>query len=108
MHLMDMVHPDIVLDDEAFSKAVSGFSEISSELNKLRNDIGEMLEDLVKGFETPAGKAFVDSCQRNLIDTLDKQKVVIDHISQTLNESKTQYKKVFDKYGELQTLIKNL
>ena len=108
IQLSDFSITDIVLDDNAFNKAVSGFSDISKELNSLRNDIGDMLEDLVKGFDTPAGRVFIESCKKNLLDSLDKQKTVIDYISQNLNDSKTQYQKVFDKYGELQTLIKNL
>ena len=49
--------------------------------------------------------SFIDS--HNLLQPLDKQKLVIDHISTTLNDVKTAYATVFTEYGTLNTTIQS-
>lgn len=98
---------DIVLDEEAFSKAVGEFAELAVQLQGLRDDVDTMLADLQTGFNTPAGKKFISSCKSNLITPLDQQKQVIDHISSTLNEVKGQYSPVFTEYDSLNKQIQS-
>ena len=98
---------DVVLDDAAFEKAIADFSDLAVQLQSLRDDIVDLLDVLKKGFDTPAGRKFIRSCEDNLLQPLDKQKLVIDHISATLNDVKTAYATVFTEYGTLNTTIQS-
>ena len=106
MNVVDtLFNDDIVLDEEAFTKAVTDFSALSKQLQNLRNDIEEMLNILKAGFDTPAGRKFLNACEVNLFAPLDAQKLVLDHISSTLQESKQAYESVFREYEALQAAI---
>ena len=96
---------DIVLDEEAFSVAISEFAELSNKLQSLRTEIEEMLNVLKAGFDTPAGVKFINACEANLFAPLDDQKKVLEHISSTLKEAKQEYESVFREYEALQTTI---
>ena len=96
---------DIVLDEEAFDNAISDFSTLSGKLQNLRTEIEEMISTLRVGFDTPAGAKFINSCEKNLFQPLDAQKVVLEHVSATLRESKQAYETVFREYEELQSTI---
>lgn len=96
---------DIVLDEEAFNTAVTEFAELSGKLQKLRNDIEDMLNTLKDGFDTPAGRKFLNACESNLFMPLDDQKLVLDHISSTLASSRQAYQSVFREYESLQAAI---
>ncbi len=96
---------DLLLDEEAFDKAVQQFADLGSRLQQLRTDIEEMLMHLKVGFDTPAGRKFLSSCEKNLLTPLDDQKLVLDHISTTLLESKQAYTAVFQEYENLQAAI---
>ena len=98
---------DVVLDDAAFEKAIADFSDLAVQLQSLRDDIVDLLDVLKKGFDTPAGRKIIRSCEDNLLQPLDKQKLVIDHISTTLNDVKTAYATVFTEYGTLNTTIQS-
>ena len=91
---------DVVLDDAAFEKAIADFSDLAAQLQSLRDDIVDLLDVLKKGFDTPAGRKFIRSCEDNLLQPLDKQKLGIDHIS-------TAYATVFTEYGTLNTTIQS-
>lgn len=109
MRLLDTVFSeDIVLDEEAFATAVADFSDLSQKLQNLRAEVEEMINDLKQGFNTPAGRKFIDSCEKNLFRPLDAQKIVIEHISETLNESKSAYESVFREYEALQNMINSV
>ena len=99
------LHRDIVLDEEAFNKAVSDFSDLAGRLQKLRESVEEMLNIVKTGFDTPAGAKFINSCEGNLLRPLDDQKLVIEHISETLQTAKSKYASVFDAYRDLNTAI---
>ena len=99
------IRGDIVLDEEAFNKAASDFEELATQLQSLRDDVDKMLTDLQTGFDTPAGRKFIASCQNNLITPLEQQKLVIEHISSTLNEVKGAYTPVFTEYDSLNKQI---
>ena len=96
---------DIVLDEAAFNTAISDFADLSVKLQKLRSDIEAMLELLESGFDTPAGRKFVNSCKNNLLIPLDDQKAVLEHISETLQQSRQKYSAVFTAYSALQGAI---
>ena len=99
---------DIVLDEEAFQQAIQDFNGLNKQLQQLRNDIEEMLDDLKTGFDTPAGRQFIASCRDNLLKPLDDQKLVLDHISETLEQSERAYRPVFDEYEALNNAIKGI
>lgn len=102
---MSVFDKDIVLDEAAFDTAIADFAALGDQLQQLRNDIEEMLQILKSGFDTPAGVKFMNSCEKSLFKPLDDQKLVIDHISKTLSESKQSYETVFREYEELQSVI---
>ena len=109
MNVFDVVFSeDIVLDEEAFNTAIRGFEELGQMLQKLREDVEEMVSTLKKGFDTPAGRKFVQACEANLYKPLDDQKLVLDHISETLEQSREKYQSVFDAYDELQRAINSV
>lgn len=99
---------DIIIDEEAFNTAISEFSELSEKLQRLRNDIEDMLNNLKVGFDTPAGAKFLSACEANLFRPLDAQKLVLEHISLTLQESKQAYESVFREYENLQSTINKI
>ena len=106
MSMLDTIlGEDIVLDEEAFQTAAADFQNLSRQLQQLRTDIEDMLTVLKAGFDTPAGVKFINSCEANLFRPLDAQKLVIDHISSSLNESKQAYESVFREYEALQAAI---
>ena len=102
---MSSFNKDIVLDEEAFDKAVSDFVDLGVRIQTLRADIESMLQLLQEGLDSPAGRKLVNSCRTNLLKPLEDQKAVLNHISDTLRESKTQYSTVFRAYESLQTKI---
>lgn len=102
---MNVFGEDIILDEEAFDTAIKDFAALGTQLQRLRIDIEEMLSVLKSGFNTPAGVKFINSCENNLFKPLDAQKLVIDHISKSLSESKQTYESIFREYESLQTAI---
>lgn len=101
---MRKLRNDIVLDEEAFNIAISEFEALSLKIQNLNNDVGQMLEILKKGFDTPAGVKFINACESNLKKPLEGQKRVIQHISDTLKEAKSSYNSVFNEYEDLQKI----
>ncbi len=98
---------DIVLDDAAFDKAIADFADLAVQLQSLREDIEGALAALQSGFDTPAGRQFINSCKSNLLEPLDRQKLVIDHISTTLSDVKGSYATVFTEYDSLNKAIQS-
>ena len=99
---------DIVLDEAAFNRAIEDFAALGQQLQKLRTDIEDMLNILKEGFDTPAGAKFISSCEQNLFQPLDAQKLVLEHISGTLTQAKQAYESVFREYEALQAAINNV
>ena len=75
-------------------------------LRNLRDEIDRTLQTLQSGFDTPAGRKFVTSCRNNLIKSLENQRDVLKHISDTLQRSRQEYSAVFQEYESLQTTIR--
>ena len=106
MSIVDVVFgEDIVLDEAAFNTAIADFAALGQQLQQLREEIEEMLNILKAGFDTPAGAKFINSCEKNLFQPLDAQKLVLDHISESLQQSKQAYESVFREYEALQAAI---
>ena len=103
-----MLSQDIVLDEAAFDKAITDFHVLVQKLETLRSELDEMMNTLKAGFDTPAGVKFINSCEEHLFRPLDDQKLVIEHITTTLSESKQAYESVFREYEALQATIKQV
>ncbi len=103
---MDVVFgKDIVLDEAAFQRASDDFAALGERLQSLRQELEDMVTTLKEGFDTPAGRKFIKSCEKNLFQPMDAQKLVLDHIASTLAESCQAYESVFREYEALQALI---
>lgn len=99
---------DTVIDDVAFDTAVLDLTELIKNFQNLRAEMEAMINTLKNGFNTPAGVKFINSCEKNLFKPMDDQKIVLEHISTTLSESRQAYESVFDEYGALQQAINQL
>lgn len=103
-----LLNEDIIIDEAAFNTAVNEFLELSGKLQSLKSEIDDMLNDLKAGFDTPAGRKFLSACDTNLKKPLDDQKLVIQHVSDTLKEVRSAYQPVFQEYESLQSAIKQV
>ena len=99
---------DIVLNDNAFEKAVNDFDELKNRMERLIKSMDTMLEDLSAGFKSTAGDKFISSCRNNLYKPLKDQKAIIEHILQTLRDVKKEYSSVFAEYNELKSLMNSV
>ena len=109
MNVIDTIlSEDIVLDEEAFDRAISGFADLSIKLRNLKDELVSITEALKAGFDTPAGVKFINACEANLFQPLDDRRIVLDHISQTLRESRQAYESVFREYETLQETINSV
>ena len=97
---------DIVIDQDAFNKASTDLQALSTRLNNFKSDVEDMLLELQKGFDTPAGRKFIESCRMNLGAPIADQMLVLQHISDTLNQVIVEYNKVFTSYDEMNNAIK--
>lgn len=99
--------PHIMIDDEAFERASKDLQELCDYIATLRKDILEMLEDIRKGLDTPAGRKFYQSCYSGLITPLYQQMVVIQHISDNMKMARNMYQPLFDEYNEIVQIMKD-
>lgn len=95
----------IVLDQGKFHKAANDFADLSRQMEQLQKDISTLLAELATGFDTPAGKRFMDSCQKNLLDQFKNQADIIKHVSDNLKTACTEYESVFTEFGALNRTI---
>lgn len=96
---------DILLDDEAFRNAAAEFIQLSNDMNLLKKDIQDLLDELKTGFDTPAGKKFMEVCESGLLKALEDQANVIEHVSGNLKSAKNSYQSVFAEYQKLNRMI---
>ncbi|MBR6102524.1 MAG: hypothetical protein IKP95_08860 [Ruminococcus sp.] len=101
MKAINDLSTDIVIEEEAFSKAANDFMELCNMIDGLLNDVREMLNTLHTGFDTPAGHKFMSLCEDKLLEPIEQQKIVITHIADNLTRAKTMYQSVFDEYREV-------
>lgn len=99
---------DIVLNDTALKTASDDMNELKRRTKSLKQKLKTMYKNLTTALDTPAGKTLEVTAEDVLIEPIDKMLLVIDHISETLNEVKGKgyYKDVFDKFEELNQSIK--
>lgn len=95
----------ITLDNGEFDIASSELRELSIGMNDLKITIEEMLESLAHGFNTPAGKIFINSCRNNLLEPLSDQALVLGHIADNLDSAKGNYQEVFAAYQRINNAI---
>ena len=95
---VNQLKQDIVVDEEAFAQASAEFAELAQKINSLADDINQMMTDLRKGFDTPAGRKFCQTCYSSLITPIIEQKIVVEHISENLTTVRQMYQSVFDEY----------
>lgn len=99
------VNRKILLDDTALQTAASSIQTLCGDLETLRTDIERGLKDLKNGFDTPAGRKYIASCEHGLIQPLKDLKVVLDHVSANLNDAAQTYQPVFEEYQQLNNSI---
>lgn len=103
---MNILNTDILLDEEAFKIASQNFKKLADDMETLRKNVNQGLKDLETGFQTPAGKKYVQTFQSKLLDPVKNQVIVIEHVAENLIQAKTQYESVFDEYKQLNNSIK--
>lgn len=96
-----MLVKDIYLDEDAFQTAADDYAKLTEDMKHLRQRISGLLDSLRQGFDTPAGKVFFESCGSNLLQPLDDQLRVLQHVSDNLRSSRQMYQSVFDEYKSL-------
>lgn len=96
-----MLVKDMYLDETAFQTAADDYAQLIEDMQNLRQKISGLLDGLREGFDTPAGRAFFESCGSNLLQPLDDQLRVLQHVSDNLRNAKQKYKSVFDEYKSL-------
>jgi len=97
----------ILLDQNEFNNATHKLRALCDDLAKLHNRIETMLATLEVGFDTPAGRQFSLLCRNGLMEPMDKQRLVIDHVANNLESSKNAYESVFNAYQDLNNSINN-
>lgn len=102
-----MFDKDILLNDEAFNNAASQLQTLAQNMSTLKSDIETLLSELESGWKTPAGEKFFAACGNTLIQPLNDQVNVINHVSSNLKTAKNSYQTVFDDYRQLNEAIKN-
>jgi hypothetical protein len=96
---------NILLDSDIFKSAADQFAALSDEMSALRKDIASLLDELEKGFDTPAGRKFIKSCRNGLLQPMDDQAVVIKHVSDNLSMARSKYETVFTEFQALNNII---
>ena len=94
---------DIILDDNAFTTAESEMLALKKRVEELKKKLEKMYLDLSNALITPAGKAIELKAGKVLIKPIDDLSLVIQHVSDTLNEiiGTGYYKDVWVKFEEL-------
>ena len=98
---------NIVLDQNAFQAAADDLQSLSEDILRLESRIRSLLEELMVGFDTPAGTRFFAACNGKLLEPMHDQARVIAHVSKNLREARTTYQTVFDEYQALNSAIGN-
>lgn len=97
---------DILLDEEKFSTASQQLATLATDIKQLKKDISDLLSELERGFDTPAGKKFISSCKNGLLKPMDDQAAVVKHVSDNLTMARNKYESVFAEYMQLNNSIK--
>lgn len=103
-----LIFHDILLDDTAFQTASNDMKNLKIRTETLKTKLKQMYKDLTTAMDTPAGKAVEFTAESVLISPIDDMLLVIEHISETLNQiiGTGYYKDVFIKYENLNSNLK--
>lgn len=103
-----MLYKDILLDEKAFTTASESMAKLKTETEGLKERLKTMYSELKNAMVTPAGDAVELVSEKSLIKPIDNMLLVIGHISETLEQiiGSEYYKKVFNKYEELNSSAK--
>lgn len=104
----DFFRKNILLDEDEFQEASRRFVALTEEMQSLQQTISSLLEELRKGFDTPAGRRFMNACERNLIYNLKDQADVIKHVSYNLRVARAEYASVFAEFEALNNTINSI
>lgn len=99
---------DILLDQDQFQSAANRFEQLSEDMTSLRQDIDKLLEELEKGFDTPAGRKFISSCKTSLLQPMDDMTAVIQHVSDNLSQARLKYESVFTEFQFVNNAINSI
>jgi hypothetical protein len=80
-------------------------TQLCNDLTALQNKINQMLDTLMRGFDTPAGRQFHKLCEDGLIEPMEKQRLALNHVSDNLRTARTEYQSVFNAYQDLNNSI---
>lgn len=103
-----MIEKDIILDQDKFSKAATDMTKLSERIKAFKNEINGALGDLQSGFDTSAGRKFVNLCRNSLVERLDDLADIVDHTKDNLLKARTEYESVFVEYDQVNNAIKGI
>ena len=92
---------NIVIDEEAFDRAVEEMKALEDDVRKLEKDVLEMMDLLREGFNTPAGRKFINACFSYVYNPVYMQRKVISQIYENLLTAKQGYRSIFADYKNL-------
>ncbi len=92
---------NIIIDEEAFDRSVRQLEELVSDIKKLEKDVDDMLADLIRGYNTPSGRKFINACRYYVVVPLAQQDTVITQVMKNLQLAKNGYQSVFEEYRQL-------
>ena len=95
---------NIQIDEDAIKAAAGKLEELSERMQNLKAKIELLLDELEKGFDTPAGHRFKEACSSELLKRLNDQSNVIQHVSDNLQNTKALYESVFDDYKQMNSI----
>lgn len=98
---MSLFGPDLYINQEALNKASTALSTKSGEMLELKNKIVTSFEQLKLDWNTPAGAAFFDKFENDLLKNLENYSDVFEYMSKNLSDAVLKYDDVFDKAEEL-------
>ncbi len=96
---------NILLDSDKFRLASEQLTVLAEEMSALRKDISELLGELEKGFDTPAGRKFLKACRNSLLQPMEDQAAVMKHVSDNLSMARSKYESVFMEFQALNNTI---
>ncbi|AEV67542.1 hypothetical protein [Acetivibrio clariflavus] len=99
---------DILLDDTAFNTASSEMKALKTRTEALKTKLKVMYRELTTALDTPAGRQVEITAEEVLIKPIEDLLLVIEHVSDTLNEiiGTGYYKDIFIKFEQLNQDIK--
>ena len=104
---MELFTKNIILDQEAFQEASGRMERLVEDITSLRSDIEKMLEDLQTGFDSEAGRKFVNACKSHLLTPLEQQQKTIEFTAGVLKQVIGTYEPSFTQFKALNNSIQD-